>query len=114
MPKCEFSDCKEDAFTRLFDLVWLCREHCLIVLKDLGLKTAGRPKKIRRDKILKWLEDKTFITLSDFERDFNVSRPTAHYYLELLEKNGILEREGSVWKVSQKYNKRKTIILSSL
>jgi Cdc6-like AAA superfamily ATPase len=112
MPKCESSGCEKEAFTKLFDLVWVCKKHYLIVLDELSYrKDAGRPKKVQMRKIFKWLENKTYITLSEFIEDFNVTYPTASNYVRLLERYGFLERIGSVWKV---LNKKKEVVISEV
>jgi DNA-binding transcriptional ArsR family regulator len=108
--KCEYNGCKEEAFIKLFDLVWLCKKHYLIVLDELSdREDAGRPKKIPMRRIFKWLKDKTFITISEFLREFNVTYPTASNYVRLLEKFGFLEKTGSVWKVI-KTEKKEVVI----
>jgi hypothetical protein len=98
--KCEYFNCNRRARVNLFDLVWLCEKHYLIVLDELSFKQeAGRPKKIEMSRIFRWLENKTYISLSDFMRDFDVTYPTASYYVRVLERYGFLEKTGNVWKV---------------
>jgi predicted transcriptional regulator len=100
MPKRECNGCEEEAFTELFNLVWLCKKHYLIVLDDLNFKQeAGRPRKIQMSRIFRWFENKTYISISDFMRDFNVTYPTASYYFKILQKFGFLEKTGSLRKV---------------
>jgi len=96
--QCEYNNCTEEAYINFLGVINLCKKHYLIVVDHLH-SDIGRPKKIKFEKIFKWLEKREYITLSDFRKEFLVTYPTTHWYIEKLENLGFLKKEGSVWKV---------------
>jgi len=97
--KCEYNGCDKEAYKKFLGLIWLCKKHYLIVLDSFHPIGAGRPRKLRFERIFNWLDGKTYISLSDFMREFLVTYPTANFYLSILEEQGFIKKEGNIWRV---------------
>jgi hypothetical protein len=98
--RCEYKNCNERAYKKFLGLIWLCKKHYFIVLDNIHPIGAGRPRKIKFERIFKWLEDgKQYITLAEFMREFLITYPTANFYLTILEEQGFIKKEGNIWRV---------------
>jgi hypothetical protein len=100
--RCEYNNCTEEAYVNFLGVIKLCKKHYLIVMDYLNSDSIGRPKKIKFERIFKWLEKREYITLSEFRKEFEITYPTANWYLRRLENLGFIKKEGSIWKIMAK------------